>query len=180
MAALYLRCVCLAYTAFHGLRCHPLTCMSLKLRLGLLSNPIAPTNHFSRTTRPVKFAVRTILVSPRALVLVEVLLVLVPAPCCLRVKIGFNGSLACLSCPLLRGGMPEHVLHIQSCTTCHEEPDYFFMASAGRLVQWSRVRMSADRVVAVGIFARVQQRADDFSMSKLRGQSKRQMAVAGA
>jgi len=44
MLALYLRSVCLAYTAFHGLRCHPLTCILLKLRLGVLSNPIAPTN----------------------------------------------------------------------------------------------------------------------------------------
>ena len=42
--ALYLRSVCWIKTAFHGLRCHPLACIVLKLRLSVDSNPIAPTN----------------------------------------------------------------------------------------------------------------------------------------
>jgi hypothetical protein len=41
--ALYLRSVCSIIAALHGLRCHPLTCISLKLRLTVDSNPIAPT-----------------------------------------------------------------------------------------------------------------------------------------
>lgn len=45
--ALYLRSVCVTTAAFRGLRCHPLTCIVLKLRLVVLSNPIAPTNNFS-------------------------------------------------------------------------------------------------------------------------------------
>jgi len=35
-AALYLRSVCLIHTACRGLRCHPLTCIVLKLRLVLI------------------------------------------------------------------------------------------------------------------------------------------------
>jgi len=42
-AALHLRSVCWITTAFRGLRCHPLTCMLLKIRLTENSNPIAPT-----------------------------------------------------------------------------------------------------------------------------------------
>jgi hypothetical protein len=37
--ALYLRSVCVAIIAFRGLRCHLLTCMSLKLRLSVDSTP---------------------------------------------------------------------------------------------------------------------------------------------
>ena len=40
-SALYLRSVCGITTAFHGLRCHPLTCMSLNLRLSVDSIPSA-------------------------------------------------------------------------------------------------------------------------------------------
>jgi hypothetical protein len=38
-SALYLRSVCWITTALHGLRCHPLTCMSLKLCLSADSSP---------------------------------------------------------------------------------------------------------------------------------------------
>jgi len=37
--ALHLRSVYRITTAFHGLRCHPLTCMSLKIRLTVDSSP---------------------------------------------------------------------------------------------------------------------------------------------
>jgi hypothetical protein len=42
--ALYLRSVCWITTAFRGLRCHPLTCMLLNLRLSADSIPSALTN----------------------------------------------------------------------------------------------------------------------------------------
>lgn len=48
--ALYLRSVCVAIIAFHGLRCHPLTCMLLKLRLSVDSTPTR-FRHFSTTYR---------------------------------------------------------------------------------------------------------------------------------
>ena len=41
--ALYLRSVCTSNIAFRGLRCHPPTCMSLKLRLAVDSIPSALT-----------------------------------------------------------------------------------------------------------------------------------------
>ncbi len=41
--ALYLRSVCVASTAFRGLRCHPLTCIVLKLRLSVDLIPSALT-----------------------------------------------------------------------------------------------------------------------------------------
>jgi hypothetical protein len=39
-SALHLRSVYRITTAFHGLRCHPLTCMLLKVRLTDDSSPI--------------------------------------------------------------------------------------------------------------------------------------------
>jgi hypothetical protein len=41
--ALYLRSVCWFKTAFRGLKCHPLTCMLLKIRLSVDSIPSALT-----------------------------------------------------------------------------------------------------------------------------------------
>jgi len=38
-AALYLRSICMPSIAFRGLRCHPLTCIMLKLRLSVDSSP---------------------------------------------------------------------------------------------------------------------------------------------
>jgi hypothetical protein len=38
-SALYLRSVCVTNTALHGLKCHPLICMLLKLRLKVDSTP---------------------------------------------------------------------------------------------------------------------------------------------
>jgi hypothetical protein len=43
LSALQLRSVCMATAALRRLRCHPLPCMLLKLRLIVDSNPIAPT-----------------------------------------------------------------------------------------------------------------------------------------
>jgi hypothetical protein len=43
-SALHLRSVCLLKAAFCGLRCHPLTCMSLNLRFQADSNPFAASS----------------------------------------------------------------------------------------------------------------------------------------
>ena len=48
--ALYLRSVYVTKAAFHGLRCHPLTCISLKLRLSVDSTPTR-FRHFSISQR---------------------------------------------------------------------------------------------------------------------------------
>jgi hypothetical protein len=47
--ALYLRSVCPTSIVFYGLKRHPLTCISLKIRLVVNSNPIAPTIKLLRT-----------------------------------------------------------------------------------------------------------------------------------
>src|ERR1035437_5196691 len=49
--ALYLRSVCWINTAFRGLRCHPLTCMLLNLRLRAGSIPSAVTKSFNDLRR---------------------------------------------------------------------------------------------------------------------------------
>jgi hypothetical protein len=61
-----------------------------------------------------------------------------------------------------------------------EEPDYFIMAASGSLVQRRRVRMASHRVVSIWIFARVKQQSDDLDMTRIRRQSKCQMAVLTA
>ena len=45
-SALYLRSVCLFNIVFRGVRCHPLPCMSLKLRFTADSNPSLSARSF--------------------------------------------------------------------------------------------------------------------------------------
>jgi hypothetical protein len=45
-SALQMRSVCWITTAFHGLRCHPLTCMLLNVRLSADSIPSALTIYY--------------------------------------------------------------------------------------------------------------------------------------
>ena len=73
--------------------------------------------------------------------------------------------------------MPENIFYIQSRAAFHKKLDHFLVASPGGLMQRRRMRMAADRVVAVGIFARIQQHANDLDMTILRSQGQRQMAV---
>jgi len=61
-----------------------------------------------------------------------------------------------------------------------EEPDYFIMAASGSLVQRRGVGMASHRVVSIWIFARVKQQSDDLDMTRIRRQSKCQMAVLTA
>jgi len=49
--ALYLRSVYLITTAFHGLRCHPLTCVLLKIRLTVDSSPSWGANYSTPNLR---------------------------------------------------------------------------------------------------------------------------------
>src|SRR5258707_12790371 len=98
----------------------------------------------------------------------------------LATKIRLDFCFACVSRPVGRGGMPEDILQVQSCTAFDEEPDYFIMAAPGSLVQRCRVGMASHRVVSVWIFTRVKQQSNDFDMPKIRCRGERQMPVLAA
>ena len=66
--------------------------------------------------------------------------------------------------------MPQGIFPIQPCAAFYEEARYVKMASQRGLVQRSRLRMSADRVVTVGIFAGIEQHAHDLHAAELRRQ----------
>jgi hypothetical protein len=95
----------------------------------------------------------------------------------LATKICFDFCPARMSRPIGRCSPPENVLQIQSCTPFDEEPDYIIVPSPGSLVQRCRVGMASHRVVSVWIFARVKQQPNDIDMTKIRCQSKCQLAV---
>jgi hypothetical protein len=63
--------------------------------------------------------------------------------------------------------MPENVFQIDSCTPFDEKPDKLVMSGQSGLMYWRRMGMEPDRVVAVWIFARIEQRAYDLKMAKL-------------
>ena len=100
--------------------------------------------------------------------------------CFLRSKILLNLRLAFVLCPAGRCTVPKDILYIQSCAALDEKSDHFLVACAGSLVQRRRMRMAADWIVAIWIFARVQQQPNDLNMAKLRRQGERQMAVVSA
>ena len=69
--------------------------------------------------------------------------------------------------------LPEDVLDIKPRTAFDQEPHDFTMTSQGGLVQRGRVRMTW--AISVGILACVEQQSDDFGMSKLCCQGKREL-----
>jgi hypothetical protein len=95
-------------------------------------------------------------------------------------KILGNFCVAGVLCPAGWRGVPENVFLIEPDASFDEEVDEFFVTGSCGLVQWCRVRVAADRVVAVGIFARVKKQADDFDVAILGCQGESQVAsVAG-
>ena len=92
-------------------------------------------------------------------------------------KIGLDFCPACVSRPVGRSSLPQDILPIESRTTLDEKSDEFTMAGPGGLMQGCRMGMAPDRVVSIGIFARVKQQSNDLDMTKLRGQRERQVAI---
>lgn len=76
--------------------------------------------------------------------------------------------------------MPEDIFQIQSCASFDEQPDDLVMSKSGGRVQRCGVGMAADRVIAVGILACVEQQANDFDVTELRCVGERQVAILGA
>src|ERR1700730_749664 len=92
-------------------------------------------------------------------------------------KIGLDFCPACVSCPVGRGSLPQNIPQIESRTAFDEKSDEFTMAGPSGLMQGRRMGMAPDRVVSIGIFARVKQQSNDLDMTKLRGQRERQVAI---
>src|ERR1700704_3687294 len=95
----------------------------------------------------------------------------------LGTKIGLDFCPACVSRPVGRGSLPQNILQIESRTTFDEKSDEFTMAGPGGLMQGCRMGMAPDRVVSIGIFARVKQQSNDLDVTELRGQRERQVAI---
>ena len=95
-------------------------------------------------------------------------------------KIGLDFCPACVSRPVGRGSLPQDILQIESRTAFDEKSDEFTMAGPGGLMQGCRMGMAPDRVVSIGIFARVKQQSNHLDMTKLRGQRERQVPILTA
>jgi hypothetical protein len=96
----------------------------------------------------------------------------------LRAKIGRYLGSAFVLRPLGRGGAPKHVFLVQLCAAFDEEANKLRIAEPGGVVQWGAVRVSADGVIAIWIFARVEQQAGTFDAPILDRQGEREMALA--
>jgi hypothetical protein len=92
-------------------------------------------------------------------------------------KIRFDFGLSSVPCPVGRSSTPEHIFQIQSRAAFDKQSDHFKIARPGSVMQRRRMRMAADWVISVGIFARIQQQSNDFDVSKLRGQASARVAV---
>jgi hypothetical protein len=63
--------------------------------------------------------------------------------------------------------MPYVILSIELCPAFHEEADQGVMAGKGSLMEWGGMGMPTDGVVAVRIFAHIQQRSDYLDATEL-------------
>jgi len=82
--------------------------------------------------------------------------------------------------PVGRSALPKHVFQIETCTSFDKKPDNLDVSSQGRLVKRRGMRVSSGRVVAVWILACVEQGANDFDLTKLRGQSECEVTICFA
>src|SRR3981081_2644829 len=85
-------------------------------------------------------------------------------------KIGLDFCPAGVFCPVGRSSLPHDSLPSESRTAFDQKSDEFAIAGPSGLMQGRRMGMAPDRVVSIGIFARVKQQANDLDMTKLRGQ----------
>ncbi len=68
-----------------------------------------------------------------------------------------NVRLAFVMRPFRGGGVPHGVLPIQFSAVLYQQPDHVEAACCGGLMKRRGVRVSADRVVAIRIFAGIEQ-----------------------
>ena len=69
--------------------------------------------------------------------------------------------------------MPDAVFDIELCPALHQHPHHRTVAGMRRLMQRRAMRMRPFRVVAVGIFAGIEQERDDVRMPELSRQNQR-------
>jgi hypothetical protein len=81
--------------------------------------------------------------------------------------------------PTERRALPDGVADIQPRAALDKDPHHRLVAAQHGLVQRRRVRMIACRIVSVGIFAGVEQEANNLRMSVLRSERERAMARFG-
>ena len=71
-----------------------------------------------------------------------------------------------------------NVLNIKSGSPLDQQPNDVRMASQRRLVERRRVRVASNRVVAVGVFAGIEEQPDDFRTPELGCKRERAMPIA--
>ena len=63
--------------------------------------------------------------------------------------------------------MPENIFQIDSRTPFDEKPDKLVMSGQSGLMHGRGMGMEPDRVIAVRVFARIEQRGHDLKVAKL-------------
>lgn len=64
-------------------------------------------------------------------------------------------------------GVPEDVLYISTGAVLEEQADDVGVTARSGLMEWSGMRMATDGIVAIGVFARVEQQTNNFYMTKV-------------
>jgi len=66
--------------------------------------------------------------------------------------------------------LPENIFHSGIGATLEQQPNHGFMARQGCLMKRRGMGMRSDWVVAIWIFAGIQQQTNDLDVAKLRGE----------
>lgn len=82
-----------------------------------------------------------------------------------------------MGCPVGGGSLPENIFHIEFCSAFDEQADELVASGESGLMQWRGVGVAAYWVVAVWIFAGVEQRLDDFDVAELRSEGQGAVAI---
>jgi hypothetical protein len=94
-----------------------------------------------------------------------------------RLKILLDVFLAFVSCPTRWRPLPERILHIRSGAAFHQQADDLIVTPCGSLMQRRRMGVEANRVVAIGVTACIQQQLDDLRVAMLGCQGQGAMAL---
>ena len=79
--------------------------------------------------------------------------------------------MACVLSPTGRRGLPKDVLYIGAGAVLKEQADNFDVAARSGLMEWGGMRMATDRIIAIGVFAGVEQQTDNFKMTEVGGEA---------
>jgi len=85
----------------------------------------------------------------------------------------------CMGCPVGGSSLPENIFHIESCAAFYEQVYELVVSGEGGLMQRRGMGVEAHWVVAIRVFAGVEQRLNNLNVAELRCEGESAVAIVG-